>query len=296
MPPAGASELATTAHHFTVDVEEYFQVSALEDVVPRDQWETFESRVEHSTILLLDMLDRHRARGTFFVLGWIAERHPELIRSITRRGHEVASHGWGHRRVTTLSRETFRDSIRRSKQLLEDVIGGEVLGYRAPSFSIVPGFEWALEILGEEGYAYDSSLFPIRRRGYGYPGAPRDPHTLNVNRKTVEFPPATLRLPGVRLPAAGGAYFRLLPYALTAAALRQSGSRGVPATFYIHPWELDPDQPRIGRSITTRVRHYSGLSRMTDRLERLFREFRFQPIIDTLKEMNSDRDPVVTHG
>jgi polysaccharide deacetylase family protein (PEP-CTERM system associated) len=289
---------SSVAHHFTVDVEEYFQVSALEPIVDRDDWGAYESRVERSTEQLLEMLDRHGARGTFFVLGWIGDRHPHLVREIATRGHEVASHGWGHRRVTTLTPDRFRASVQRSKGLLEDVTGEAVLGYRAPSFSIVPGREWALDILIEEGYAYDSSLFPIRRRGYGYRSAHRDAHALaRGGGRLMEFPPATLRVAGAQLPAAGGAYFRLLPYALVASALRQAERRSVPATFYLHPWELDAGQPRLDVSRATRIRHYAGLGRMADRVERLLTEFRFQPIATTLRDMEASPDPAsLPHG
>ncbi|MGH7700575.1 MAG: XrtA system polysaccharide deacetylase [Gemmatimonadales bacterium] len=270
-------------HHFTVDVEEYFQVSALAPWVRRSAWDTLESRVERPVCRLLEELAAHSARATFFVLGWVAARRPELIRLIARAGHEVASHGWDHRRVTEQSRLAFRASVRTTKRALEDITGKPVLGFRAPSYSIVPGREWALDILVEEGYRYDSSLFPIWRPGYGYPNGRRDPHWLERPAgRLAEMPPATFSLAGVPLPAAGGAYFRLLPYALIRAALRQSAGRGTPATFYIHPWELDAEQPRLPVSLLTRLRHYGGLGRTLERLRRLLREFRFTTIADTL--------------
>jgi polysaccharide deacetylase family protein (PEP-CTERM system associated) len=273
------------AHHFTVDVEEYFQVSALAPYVPRSSWGERESRVGESTRAILDLLDRHGARGTFFTLGWIADRHPRLVREIAERGHEVASHGRGHEKVTDLTPEEFRDSVRSSKRILEELIGAEVLGYRAPSFSIVRGREWALDILVEEGYRYDSSLFPIRRPGYGYAAAARDPFVLHRAAGPLrEYPPATFQVPGARLPAAGGAYLRLLPFGLVAGALRQAERRGRPATFYIHPWELDPAQPRVAVPLATRIRHYGGLGRTTRRIERLLSAFRFRPIADTVRE------------
>ena len=275
-----------TVHHFTVDVEEYFQVVALSRVVERSRWESYESRVERSTDLILELLDQHDVRGTFFTLGWIAKRYPELVRRITENGHELASHGSDHRRVTELSPDEFRESVRSSKAILEDVGGESIRGYRAPSFSIIEGGEWALEILVEEGYSYDSSLFPIRRPGYGYPKAQRDPCTLETPAGPLgEFPLTTYRAAGLRLPAAGGAYFRLLPYALVASGLRQAERRGAPATFYLHPWEVDPDQPRQPVPPLTRIRHYGGLHRTLPRLERLLREFRFGPIATTLAGM-----------
>jgi len=270
-------------HHFTVDVEEYFQVSALEPYAPRGRWDQFPRRLEVGLRALLDLLSEHDAGATFFVLGWIAERSPELVREIVARGHEVASHGSDHRRVTTLTQEEFRDSVRSSKRLLEDVTGKEVFGYRAPSFSIVRGGEWALEILLEEKYRYDSSLFPVQRKGYGFVGGGRDPYELQLKSGTLhEIPPATLNVGRAILPAAGGAYFRHLPYTLVHSALVSAEQRGVPGTFYIHPWELDPGQPRLTVPILTRVRHYGGLTRTIPRLRRLLSQFRFQPIAATL--------------
>lgn len=272
-------------HHFTVDVEEHFQVAALDSYVPRDRWPALESRVHASTDRLLAILDEAGTRSTCFILGWIAERHPGVVRRIADAGHEVASHGQNHRRVSDLDRDTFRESVRRSKGVLESLTGKPVLGYRAPSFSILEGTEWALDILVEEGYRYDSSLFPVRRPGYGYAGGGRDIHELRRGGGALmEVPPATLRVAGANLPAGGGAYFRLLPYGLVGAALRASERRGEPATFYIHPWELDPDQPRFPVSLATRVRHYGGLDRMEDRVRRLLAEFRFRPISETLEE------------
>jgi polysaccharide deacetylase family protein (PEP-CTERM system associated) len=266
-------------HYFTVDVEEYFHVSAFEGAVRREDWLTFESRVEAGVAILLDGLEAAGAHGTFFVLGWLAERHPALVRGIAERGHEVASHGWDHRRVTEQSPEEFRDSIRSSKRLLEDLTGRTVLGFRAPSFSIVRGREWALDVLAEEGYVYDSSLLPVRRPGYGYRGGVRGPHWLDrPTGRLAEIPPATVRWLGCTLPAGGGAYFRLFPYAYVRHALRAAERSGTPATFYIHPWELDPQQPRVAVGRLTRLRHYTGLGRTGPRLHRLLRDFRFTAI------------------
>lgn len=278
-------------HHFTVDVEEHFQVSALEHVVPRASWSTQESRVGDNVRRLLEVMDEARVRGTFFVLGWVAEREGALIRELANGGHEVASHGTEHQRVTTQTPAAFRQCVRDSRRLLEDVTGAPVIGFRAPSFSILPGMEWALDILLEEGYRYDSSLFPIRRPGYGYRGGRRDPHWIRRPAGWLaELPPTTHRWGGMSLPAAGGAYFRLLPYELTAAALRRCRGDGVPGTFYIHPWEVDPDQPRLGGSWATRFRHYGGLGRMAGRLERLFGDFRFRRIADLLDEAPAPED------
>lgn len=292
MPEAGThTRKAVTSggmvseHFFTIDVEEYFQVSALEPFVAREAWPLQPSRVEASTYRLLELLDAAGSRSTCFILGWIAERFPALVRDIAAAGHEVASHGQDHRRVTGLSPEEFRASVRRSRAVLEDVSGRQVLGFRAPSFSIVPGLEWALEILVEEGYAYDSSLFPIRRAGYGYPGTPRGVHTMHTPAgPLVQVPPATIRVGGATLPAAGGGYFRLLPYPLVRAGLRDAAKRGERGTFYIHPWEIDAGQPRYRVPVATRVRHYAGLAGTEPRLRRLMKEFRFTSIAAAMPE------------
>jgi polysaccharide deacetylase family protein (PEP-CTERM system associated) len=278
------------AHHFTIDLEEYFQVSAFASTVARSDWERFESRVTWEVNRLLELLGQHQARATFFVLGWVAERQRELIRAIVRAGHEIASHGWDHARVTDQTRPQFRESVRRTKDVLEGITGAPVLGFRAPSFSIVPGREWALDILIEEGYRYDSSLFPVRRPGgaYGYPDGRRDPHWLERPAgRLAEIPPATLNWCGLNLPAGGGAYFRLLPYRVVGAALRQCERRNVPGTFYIHPWELDPAQPRLAVSWLTRVRHYGGLRWTAQRLDRLLTEFRFTAVRDTVAVLSA---------
>lgn len=266
-------------HHFTVDVEEYFHVSAMEPYVAPEQWESFESRVEAPVDRLLELLEEAGAAATFFVLGWVGERRPALVRRIAEAGHEVASHGQRHRRVTTLTSKEFGESVRRSKALLEDACGRSVVGYRAPSFSIVPGLEWAFDVLLEEGYLYDSSVLPMARRGSGYPGAAPDPHRLGrPGGELIEVPPGATRWLGAVDTACGGAYFRLFPYAAVASALRAAERRGAPGTFYVHPWELDPDQPRLPVSVRTRVRHYGGLSRTEPRLRRLLREFSFTDI------------------
>jgi polysaccharide deacetylase family protein (PEP-CTERM system associated) len=283
-------------HHFTIDVEEYFQVVALEPYVGRDRWTSMESRVQRAVDELVELLAETGTRATCFTLGWIAERYPGLVRGLAAAGHEVASHGWDHVRVTHQGPAAFRTSVRQTKQVLEDITGTLVQGFRAPSFSIVKGHEWALDVLLEEGYRYDSSLFPVRRPdGYGYVGTPRDPFLLTRESGTLlELPMATLRFAGMNLPAAGGGYFRLLPYALVSAAFRACEQRGSPGMFYIHPWELDAEQPRLGVSGLARVRHYSGLSRTHGRLQRLLREFRFRPVADFLGEIRSAHESL--HG
>jgi polysaccharide deacetylase family protein (PEP-CTERM system associated) len=267
-----------------VDVEEHFQVLALAPHVPRERWESLESRVARSVGRLLDLLARHSATATFFTLGWVAERQPAMVKAIAAAGHEVASHGWDHRRVTELTPAEFREQVRRTKAILEDLSGQPCAGYRAPNYSIVAGREWALDILVEEGYRYDSSLFPIRRPGYGYAGGGRDPHWLErLAGRLLEVPPATLSLMGLNLPAAGGAYFRLLPPVLVHAALREAERRGQPGTFYLHPWEIDAAQPRFPVPFLTRVRHYGGLAGVLPRLERLLTEFRFVSVAEGMQ-------------
>ncbi len=279
-------ELSKTTHFFTVDVEEYFQVRALRSVVSRDEWLAQPSRIAKSIDELLDCLDRHGVRGTFFLLGWIARYHPGVARSIADAGHEIASHGFWHEQVTTLTPQEFLADVRSSKRQLEDVTGVRVLGYRAPSFSIIPGSEWAFDALIEAEYRYDSSLFPIRRRGYGYPSACRTPHVIRRSRGTLaEFPLATTRILNYSLPAAGGGYLRQFPLAVIRRAFREASARGEPATFYIHPWEIDPEQPRLGVSHFNRIRHYRGLKGALERIERLLSEFSFGTIASYLPEL-----------
>ena len=235
-------------------------------------------------------MDHHGARGTFFTLGWLAEREPDLIKEIARRGHEVASHGWDHKRVPQQSADAFQDSVCRTKRFLEDLVGQEVLGFRAPSFSIVPGQEWALDALLDEGYHYDSSLFPIKQHpSYGYPEGKRDPYWITrPSGPIAEIPPATLRVGGTNLPAGGGAYFRWFPYALIRGALRTAQDRGMPGTFFIHPWELDQERPKnrvLPRIVQLRL--FGGRRKVWDRLDRLLSEFRFRPIADTVSAMES---------
>lgn len=264
-------------HHFTVDVEEYFQVSALEPYAPVERWDSYESRVERCVDRLLALLDEQGVTGTFFTLGWIAERHAGMMRRIAEGGHEIASHGWRHQRVTTMTREEFRACVRASKGVLEDVTGRRVCGYRAPSFSIPADREWAFEVLLEEGYVYDSSLYPGRK---GHRRGPRSAWDVPVGKETLrEYPIATLAM-GRVLPAGGGAFLRLLPYGLVRAAFRAADRAGTSATFYVHPWEIDAEQPRFPVSLKTRVRHYGGLKRTEPRIRRLLGEFAFGPIME----------------
>ncbi len=258
----------------TVDVEDYFQVLAMAPYVPREQWGQWALRIETNLERLLALCEEAGVRATFFTLGWVAERCPQAVRRIAEAGHELASHGYGHERVGAIGPAAFREDVRRAKGLLEDTAGVEVLGYRAPGFSMGPHTPWAARILREAGHRYSSSVYPIRHDHYGAPRAPRCPHRLGGAGGVLEIPPATVRLAGRNWPAAGGGYFRLLPYAASRLALERINRReGRPAVFYIHPWELDPEQPRIpGVDLKTRFRHYLNLRRTEGRLRRLLRE------------------------
>ncbi len=263
----------------SVDVEDYFQVSAFDGLVSRGSWDQFESRVVANTRRMLDLFAEVGTKGTFFVLGWVADRHPSLVRDIAAGGHEIASHGYHHQLAYLLTPQQFREDVRRAKATLEATSGEAVLGYRAPSYSIVKANLWALDVLIEEGYAYDASIFPIRHDRYGIPDAQRHAHLLEREAGALlEFPPSTVRIGGVNLPVGGGGYFRLLPYGWTRWGISRVNGEGKPAMFYLHPWEIDPDQPRLAVGALTRVRHYGGLASTEQRLRRLLREFRFGPV------------------
>jgi polysaccharide deacetylase family protein (PEP-CTERM system associated) len=276
-------------HHFTVDVEEYFHATALAQSIPAERWDGVPRRSPSLIPLLLDRLHRRGVTGTFFVLGWLAEREPDLVREIAEGGHEIASHGWGHQKVTELTPEEFREDVTRSRTLLREISGQPVLGYRAPSFSIVPGVEWALDILLEAGYRYDSSTFPVRvHPGYGYPDADPLPHRLNrPGGELVEIPPTTLRVARLRLPAAGGAYLRVFPLGLIKRGLREAAGAGAPGTLYVHPWEWDAGMPDIPAPFATRMRMTAGIGTVFPKLDRLLDEFEFGPIRDTVAAMGS---------
>jgi polysaccharide deacetylase family protein (PEP-CTERM system associated) len=264
----------------TVDVEDYYQVSTFDRAVPRSTWNAMESRVCGNTKRLLDIFDAYGVRGTFFVLGWLAERHGDLVLEIARRGHEVASHGYSHRLVYEQTPAAFRADVRLAKRLLEDASGTAVNGYRAPSFSITARSLWALDILIEEGYTYDSSIFPIRHDRYGIPASPR--HAYLVERPSgslAEVPGSTVRLGSVNIPVAGGGYFRILPYAWTRWGINRLNRRERrPVVFYLHPWEIDPAQPRLPAGALGRFRHYRNLHRTEGRLRTLLGEFSFEPL------------------
>ena len=270
----------------TIDVEDYYHVSAFEAVVPFADWERYESRVEKNTHRILDLLDAHTTKATFFVLGWVVERHPGLIRTLVARGHEVASHGYAHQRVYTQTPEQFRTETRRSKCLLEDTLGQPLRGYRAASYSITVQSLWALDVLREEGFVYDSSIFPIRHDLYGIPSYPRFCYMIpgQSGAPLVEFPLSTLRLGGTNFPIAGGGYLRLFPYAYTRWGIRYLNRReDQPAVVYLHPWELDPEQPRLPAGKLSRFRHYTNLHRMEERFVRLLQDFSFGPMSEVLQ-------------
>ncbi len=261
----------------TVDVEDYFQVSAFEHVVARDRWHEYESRVSANTDRLLRVFAEFGVRATFFVLGWVADRDPSIVRRIAAAGHEVASHGYGHWLVYDQSPEEFREDVRRARGVLQAQSGQPVNGYRAPSFSITERSLWALDVLIEEGYRYDTSIFPIRHDRYGIPSAPRRPHWVRPG--LLEIPASTIRLAGINLPIAGGGYFRLLPFWWVRFGIRRLNElEGEPAVFYLHPWELDPAQPRQPASSLSRFRHYYNLGQTEGRLRRLLHRFAFGTI------------------
>ena len=260
---------------FTVDVEDYFHVAALSRAISRESWPQREYRVERNTEALLEILAERGVHGTFFILGWVAERQAGLVRRIAAAGHEVACHGYGHQRVDALTPEEFRNDVRRSRAILEDAAGVAVRGYRAPTFSVGPHTPWAWRVLEEEGYAYSSSAYPVVRDYYAFAEAPRGPFRPQGAETLMEIPIATVRLGERNWPAGGGGYFRLLPYAISRWALRRINEVDrMPAVFYLHPWELDPGQPRAkGAPLKSNLRHYMNLGATRRRLERLARDF-----------------------
>lgn len=254
---------------------------------PMDTWPTLERRSPAVISRLLAFLEQRGVLGTFFIVGWLAEREPDMVRAISSAGHEVASHGYEHELVGRLGQEGFANSLRRTKDVLEDITGRAVLGYRAPSFSIVPGLEWAFDSLLETGHRYDASLFPVSQHPtYGYPESEADPYWIERDAgRLAEFPATTATVFGTKLPASGGAYFRVLPYALVRSGLRQSSARSASGMFYIHPWEMDDWVPDVDAPKVAMVRSFHGRRRVWPRLDRLFSDFRFRPIERTLTTM-----------
>lgn len=281
----------------TVDVEEHFQVSGFEDVVSRDDWDGLPSRVVDNTVRILDLFDELEIQATFFVLGWIAERYPALVRRIADRGHEIGSHGHSHRLVYDQTPEDFEAETRRSRAVLQDASGQEIAGYRSASFSIRRTNLWALDVLAEAGFTYDSSLFPVVHDRYGIPGAPRHIHRLRTPRghSLIEVPPSTVSVAGSNLPVAGGGYLRIYPLAVNRWAMRRlNRDESMPAIVYIHPWELDPDQPRIRGRASSRLRHYLGLRSTCRKLRALAAEFRFTTMQQVIAASATASGDVVT--
>lgn len=271
---------------FTVDVEDYFHVSGFADRISPSQWDTFESRVVPNTHRLLRLLDEQQVQATFFVLGWVAERHPELVRQIGAGGHEIGCHSYWHRLVYDMGPDEFRADLRRARQAIEDITSKPVVAYRAPSYSITRRSRWAIEVLAEEGFRYDSSIFPIHHDRYGIPDAPSHPYAEHSSAGVVwEFPLTVVRLFGTNVPVAGGGYFRLYPVRLSIHWFEQVNRRtGQPFVFYVHPWELDPDQPRLHGCLRSRLRHYINLRHTEPKLKCLLPRFRWGTLSAVLAE------------
>ena len=307
----------------TIDIEDYFQVHALSSVIKYEDWDKFECRIERNTDRILEILDSVRSpqkvQGTFFVLGWIAERYPDLVRRIQKGGHEIACHGYAHKLIYNQSKEEFREDVKKAKATLEDITGNEVIGYRAPSYSITEKSQWAFEVLVGEGFKYDSSIFPIRHDFYGMSNAPRFPFIISLNgnnnfefsvlnfeeqqhrttsapnnllthslinsNSLIEFPISTVRILGQNIPISGGGYFRLLPYPLIKKGLKRINEvEQKPFIFYMHPWEIDPEQPRInGLSSRSKFRHYVNLNKTENKFKRLLGDFQFSTVRDLIE-------------
>ncbi|OHC01936.1 MAG: polysaccharide deacetylase [Planctomycetes bacterium RIFCSPLOWO2_12_FULL_40_19] len=274
----------------TIDIEDYFQVSAFEKYVKHEDWCTYPSRVEANTLKVLDMLEEFSVNATFFILGWVAEKHPSIVKEVQKRGHEIASHGYNHKLVYNMSPEDFRKDIKMAKMLLEDICGKKVCCYRAPSYSITNESLWALDILIEEGFECDSSIFPVYHDIYGIPNAGRFPHDINSYHGVIrEFPVSTVQINILknlkyRVPISGGGYLRLFPVWLIKKAIKHiNESEGQPAILYFHPWEIDPEQPRIRAGIRSRFRHYINLDSTMEKVKYLLSSFKFAPISQVLK-------------
>jgi polysaccharide deacetylase family protein (PEP-CTERM system associated) len=280
---------AKIVNAISVDVEDYYQVSAFNKQVKKDQWESFESRVYQNTHRILDIFGNSNIKGTFFVLGWVAERNQKLIKEISDLGHEVACHGYSHDLIYNQTPEKFFEETKKSKQILEDIIGTSVRGYRAASYSITSKSLWALDILAECGFTYDSSIFPIMHDRYGIPGAKTSPHALQTEKgnKIIEFPLSTVGTAVRRFPISGGGYFRLFPYWLSKAGLRRVNNRDLmPFIFYMHPWEIDEGQPKIQSSMLSEFRHYNNIDKFEARLRQLIHDFEFSSVADVLQRMD----------
>jgi len=276
---------------FTIDVEDYFQVAAFAKTIPVGDWDKWELRVEGSTEKILAILDEAGVKGTFFVLGWIAEKVPQLVKRIAACGHTVASHGTSHQFVYSQTEAEFREDVKTARKMLQDLSGQAVVSYRAPMFSITKKTPWAHRVLVEEGYLYDSSVFPIHHDLYGNPDAPTRIHRIETESgPLLEFPPAIVKLLGQNIPVGGGGYFRLFPFTITRRMLKSINMAGNPFMFYLHPWEVDPDQPKVpGAPLKSRFRHYLNLKRTASRLQRLLQTFSFAPMEEVLGQMRNEK-------
>jgi polysaccharide deacetylase family protein (PEP-CTERM system associated) len=285
--PGGATQ-EKVRHVLSFDVEEHFQVAAFWSAARRREWDQLSSRVERNTRKISDLLLEHSTRATFFVLGWVAERHPDLVKDLAQQGHEIASHGYGHELVSTQTPAQFREDVRRSKQILEDLIGRQVVGYRAPSFSISSRTEWAISVLIEEGYRYDSSIYNRFRSAHGSKAINTETYQLETKAGTIwEVSPSTMNACGLQLPVAGGGYFRLFPYAASKMFLKNLERQGAQLVMYLHPWELDPEQPRMDGPLLSKVRHYLNLGKTEQRLRWLLRDFSFAPINEVIRPIRN---------
>jgi len=271
-------------HALSFDVEEHFQVAAFWSVARRREWDQLVSRVERNTAKIADLLSAHSTKATFFVLGWVAERHPDLVKDLAQQGHEIASHGYGHELVHTQTPTQFREDVRRSKQILEDLICRQVMGYRAPSFSITSQTEWAIPVLIEEGYRYDSSIYNRFRSSQGSTVTRAGTYQLKTEAGTIwEVSPSTMNACGLQLPVAGGGYFRLFPYAASKMFLKNLEKQGSQLVMYLHPWEIDPEQPRMDGPVLSKIRHYLNLGKTEQRLRWLLKDFSFGPITEVIR-------------
>jgi polysaccharide deacetylase family protein (PEP-CTERM system associated) len=264
----------------SIDVEDWFHVTNYAEAISRTNWERSENRISFSLNKVLDILDYYDVRATFFVLGWVAERHPEMIKGIIDRGHEVASHGYEHGLLYNLEPGGFREDLSRGLEIVSSITGSEILGYRAPSFTVTRDTEWAYSILSKAGIRYDSSVYPLKRKRCGIPDAPLIPYDIDTPSGVIrEFPIATLEVGGLRFPMGGGGYFRLFPYSVTSMAIKRLNRKGIPAVFYLHPWELDPDQPvPAGVPWRQQWKHRVNLKQTEHKFRRLCEEFAFQPL------------------
>jgi len=290
LAPSAATRIARPKHVLSIDLEDYFHVEAFSRQIDRSDWQHYPTRVVENSHRLLDLFDQHGVKATFFVLGWVASRFPRLIRQIHERGHELACHSYWHRKIYTLTPSEFREDTRLARFAIEDAASVAVHGYRAPTWSVTRDSLWALDILAEEGFTYDSSIFPVHHDLYGIPGASRYPwiYTSAAGNKLLELPPATIEFCGTNLAAAGGGYFRLLPMQFTEWAFQRFEKEQKSLVFYLHPWEIDPGQPRIAAPLKSRLRHYTNLASTQHRLEKLLQRYSFQPFRDYIRCLDSN--------